>query len=142
MSTHHWFETHMLVFNLFIKISYFETSTVQYIYKTRLFLKYGDVYWQYDHSYITILRNVKTTLSLFLLYVDFVLLMDLYSVHEAITNVFYIYTHKFERIIIQATSPNQLEFCRQVYKKCPIPEFDNFSYAICKRQCREMKTML
>ena len=52
-------------------------------------------------------------------------LVDLYYVHEAITNVFYIYTHKFERIIIQATSPNQLEFCRRLYKKCPLPEFDH-----------------
>ena len=50
--------------------------------------------------------------------------MDLYSEHEAITNVFYIYPHKFERIIIQATSPNQLQFCRRLYKKCPLPEFD------------------
>ena len=44
-------------------------------------------------------------------------LKDLCFVHEAITNVFYIYPHKFERIIIQATSPNQLDFCRRHYTK-------------------------
>ena len=53
-------------------------------------------------------------------------LKDLGFVHEAITNVFYIYTHKFERIIIQATSPNQLDFCRRHYtKNVPLPEFDH-----------------